>query len=365
MRVFFHHIFISLLLLSLVRVSFAQENSSLPFQSPKAQRTLKEIYNFQFDRVKATLMQSQSGISEEDAALLQIFKLKWQYKPLHDQPEPIQNLYLQKLEDCKATMENESATLSELEQIFTNMSFAEFYFNKRSYFKALSYGSSAYGLMKKHITENPQSATDYFISGIYLYYRDYYAAHNKLFASMLFFFPNGNQALGKKFLEECLSKGTFLQTEALIVLTHLHLYLDNKPEQALPYVSKLTSHYPGNLKFQELYAVALLSAKRHEAATEAIQLLQGAHTSYYREKGKILAAIALEQSGLSGAALNRYQQLITEVKALPGDHFQWESLLYAGLARIYKAQQQNEKAERYAQLCEKRRTYTFNLTKTD
>lgn len=202
----------------------------------------------------------------------------------------------------------------------------------------------------------------YFTTGLYNYYREAYPEAHPVYKPVTSLLQKGNKAMGIKQLQYAADSCAFLRNEALVFLKIIYLNYENNPERAMFYAKRLFDKYPGNLTFLASYAETLIMNKQYEKARAPLYLLlsKGSKDVGIVMKGLILKGIYEEKvkKDLAVAEKN-YLSGLKDAEDLGPTVDAYRAYACLGLARVYKAKGNEDKASEYRKLGEDYARYKY------
>ena len=203
-------------------------------------------------------------------------------------------------------------------------------------FKAVGQAKNAYSYLKKGFDLLDKYPDFYFSTGMYNYYRIKYPELHPFYKSFMWFFRDGDKALGLKQIDLAYQKSLFLSAESADYLTHIYLFYEDDPKKALSYARPLVQDYPQNLYFAVNYAHAALESGAFDGLDKPIQRLIDSDKRYFQVVGNLFQGMLLEkrdqQRDKAEAAYLRSLELNTGIAGEEAENYR--SYAYAGLARI-------------------------------
>lgn len=202
--------------------------------------------------------------------------------------------------------------------------------------KALSRAKEAYGYLKEGMDLKDEYIEFYFSTGLYNYYREKYPEVHAVYRPFMWFFKSGDKALGLKQIKKAQQESVFMEAEAADYLTHIYLYYENDPKQALQYARKLITQYPKNLLFNTNFLNAALTAGAYQNLSPSVNRLLASDRPYYLMAGHLFKGMLLEKRDHNYAEAERQYvkslEMGTGLKSEGAENYR--SYAYAGLARI-------------------------------
>ena len=314
---------------------------------------LYHIYNAESQKAFQYIEEVEQLLPQHPVGpMMRALNTNWSSNPLEIGSREFKQLtgYLQlSLDRTKDLLDGNS---KDMEGVFFAMAInswlAQFYDEDGATFKALSAAKRAYHYMKIGFDMMDQSPEFYFSTGLYNYYRVQYPESNPIYKPFMWFFRNGDKALGLQQLEQASKIATFTKAEAAMYLAHLNLRYEQKPHTAVRFSGRLVQQYPNNVFFKINYVEALMAAGAYQEAYPIIQKLLGKEKPFYRMSGEIFYGIYLEQfSKDRGKALIWYHKSLETGEELGRRADNKKSLAHAGIGRISQKQGDEEAARNH------------------
>lgn len=315
----------------------------------KLNACMQSLYNLNFDRADSIISTLDSAELPSYHNFLKAHYIRWKHLPIHEQDESIIELYGNYLVDDYTKA---NSVFDSLITINNALLKAEYHYNNKSYYKAFSNGASVYKTISPKI-EQPIEAikTEWLLPvSLYHYYYSYYSETNKVLAGLIWFFKSGKKEKGIYGLKKLANSNSFAQTEAMIYLSQIYLRIENKPDSAFKYASRLIKKHPANLKFYEFYIESSLASNNStDSLTYLVDKLLASKNTYFNKYGFCYKALINQETTESSI-----QQTIQSIDNLGGgDHL--KSLLYKKAYSLTKK-------EDYKELLEESREYKYTLT---
>ena len=171
---------------------------------------------------------------------------------------------------------------------------------------------------------------------MYHYYRVKYPELHPFYKSFMWFFKDGDKALGLRQMDKAFRKSLFLRVESADYLSHIYLFYENLPDKALIYTQQLVSDYPDNLYFNVNHVHAALEAGKFDGIDRHVQKLTGSGKRYFQVVGQLFQGMLLEKRDRQwDQAEAAYLQSLKQNIGIKGEAAEnYRSYAYAGLARI-------------------------------
>ncbi|SDJ95574.1 hypothetical protein SAMN05421823_101514 [Catalinimonas alkaloidigena] len=229
--------------------------------------------------------------------------------------------------------------------LFSHALLAKTYADEEETMKAVNEARKAYPYLKEGFEYQRQYAEFYISTGLYNYYRERYPQLYPVYKPFVYFFADGNMALGLQQLEKATREGVFTRMEAFRFLIHIYISYEENTAKGHRLAAEAHRLYPQNTYFRMIMTETLLLTHQYTAARPRIDALLREDNTYYRIAAHLFdgwwqekAAHALE------AAQKAYRQAIalqTTYRYAPDDMLGWA---HAGLARIAIVQENPDEA---------------------
>ena len=345
------NIFFGILWLSLPLVAPAQVMSD-----PSAQQTitkaLDHIYNLEFPEADAQIRLLQTRYPQHPVGLiLRATELDIQNIPLSENKTATAQFVQavnQASQLAKRMIEkNENDPEAVFFMLTCHSYMASLYNNQRESLKAVGESKKAYNYLRdgsKLLDKNPDF---YFTTGLYNYYVERYPIDHPIVRPFMFFFANGDIALGLKQMDIATRKAVFMRPVANYYLSHILLKHEANPGRASVYTKYLVDKYPNNPLFVMGYAEALLLAGRYVEAQPYVQQLK-------QMPNKLVPLAYNSFSGMLAEHLDKNDKEAVSfyeiaLKQPFNDPYtkEYQAFAYAGLARIAARAKDPNRAKLY------------------
>ncbi|MCG8307058.1 MAG: hypothetical protein MI975_06660 [Cytophagales bacterium] len=319
----------------------------------KVHQAIDSIYNLNFEAADIIIEELDESLGDYPGILLlKAFYINWKHQPIkkgHDAFPAFESYLLQGIEKSEAMLkENENDVEASFFLMACHAYLAQLYVNNGQSFKALGEAKSAYKYIKigfEHTDENPEF---FFSSGIYNYYREKYPEENPFYKSFLWFFRSGDMEKGIEMLKTGSEKSVFTQAECLTYLFHIYLRYEDNPFSAFYYSKLLKNKYPNNLHYVSNYIENSLRLEQYTDVLPYINRLLESEKAYYTYLGEIFMGIYLEKYDHNpDQALHHYNRadVLGAQDEIRVPHY--DSMLFLGLGRIYKAEGDTDLGNQY------------------
>ena len=305
------------------------------------ERALDHIYNVEVDKSEPLIRQIEQRLPNYPAVpLLRALSVRAAHYPLEPDSEAFEEMkdYLYRvIEQSEEVLDEDEDHVEANFFMLSAYGLLALYENEDgNYFKAVGQAKSAYSYLKKGFDLLDAYPDFYFSTGMYNYYRVKYPELHPFYKSFMWFFRGGDKALGLKQLDVAFRESLFLRVESADYLTHIYLFYENRPDQALKYARPLVNDYPDNLYFTVNYVHAALGAEQFDGLDAYVQKLVDSDKRYFRVVGSLFRGMLLEKRDQAWdeaeAAYLRSLKFNIGIKGEEAENYR--SYAYAGLARI-------------------------------
>ena len=213
--------------------------------------------------------------------------------------------------------------------------------------QAIGEAKSAYKYLKRGFDLKEQYPDFYFSTGLYNYYREKYPELHPFYKSFVWFFKSGDKALGLQQMKKANQESLFMGPESADYLTHIYLFYENQPQQALTYARQLVNKYPNNLYFVVNYTHAALASGNFAGIEPYIERLISSDKRYFQVVGYLFQGMLLEKRDQQwDEAEQFYIKSLSANTGIQGEEAEnYRSYAYAGLARIADHEQKRPQAK--------------------
>ncbi|GAB2516371.1 tetratricopeptide repeat protein [Spirosoma aerophilum] len=302
-------------------------------------KTLDYIYNLDFTESDGLIRQLQSQYPQHPIGpVLRATQLELQYIPLHENKAATAQ-FVQAVEQGLALAKNMlDKDKDDPEAVFFALTahsyLASLYNNRNESLKAVGESKKAYNYLREGFVLMNKNPDFYFTTGLYNYYIERYPLDHSIVKPFMFFFEDGDMALGLKQMDIATKKSLFMRPVANYYLAHILLKHEMNPGRATVYAKYLADKYPKNPLFAMTNAEALLLTGRYAEARPYIQRLKQMPNklvpmALYTFTGMLAELADKDDSDATEA----YEQALR----LPyNDPYtkEYHAFAYAGLARI-------------------------------
>jgi len=338
----------------LFTISFSAKAQVLndPATIKTVQNALDHIYNYEFDDAELVIKQVEKKYPNHPVTLiLDSFILYWKYLPIKDHPAKSKE-YIQKLNVClEAINKKFGKNSSDPEAVFYTMVargyMAMMYNYRGEMMSAAGEGKKAYNAFSEGMNLMNKNPEFYFTSGMYNYYVELYPELHPMVKPLMFFFKDGDKALGLKQIDTGTRLGVITKAEACYYLAHIYLKYELKPEKAAVYTERLVGLYPKNPVYVMRNTEALLSSGNYDGAAKHINTLKRYPNGFFPLAMHTFQGIVFEKDAKNDSAAQK--EYLLALKTPHDDQYtkEYYAMAYAGLARIANRAGNKAKAKEY------------------
>lgn len=350
------------LILSAVAVTFilAQGSStSLGSNLAKGEKyarikqCVEAIYQLDFKQSKQIIRALESELPKSPIPhLLTAMQTYWQSVPIYVYPDKLaifQGHLFTAIEKAERMLKQNP---EDAEAVFLALAaeglLAESYADAGKTLKAVGAAKRSYGYIKKGFNRTDELKEFYLSTGLYNFYREYYAEANPIYKPFMSFFMKGNKELGIQQLEKAANQAALAHVMAKYYLCYIFMRYEFVPDRALIHAKGLVKSYPRNLVFATIYAETLMINKKYTEAIPQTQRLLKTQNPYLHIYGQLFQGVIEEQhhKDLDKAKANYLETIkLHDTHDMDRSHLtSWANL---GLGRIYLAQNNEKEAKRY------------------
>ncbi|MCA0366340.1 MAG: hypothetical protein LCH67_20045 [Bacteroidetes bacterium] len=361
MKIIVRFLFFSLIILSnSAKGQFFEDSKSKEI----AQKGLDLLYNQEFEDAAVVFQTVKNRYPYHPVKyLINALEIEWRYLPIDKNPEQLKK-YLSELDKTV----NAAKNLYKIPEYKTEATFfllAAYGFTalihnyKTDYIASAKVAQKAYSYFVESKKYRDDNAEFLFPLGLYNYYRVQYPEDHPITKPLLVFFENGSKKQGISDLETAIKNALFSKVEANLYLANIYINYESNFKRALQISRNLSLKYPRNDIYRIKYVECLLLNNQFEEANEA-------NKKYLK---KNLDIVEISQTTFEGYLQEHYFQNLNQalasyarvLKFTPEERFtkEYRSMAYLGMARIFKAQNNKEKARLFYKECLKNTAYVW------
>ncbi|GAB4027913.1 tetratricopeptide repeat protein [Spirosoma koreense] len=315
-------------------------------------KALDDIYNMEFAQADTEIRQIQARYPQHPIGpILRATQLDIQNLPLSDNKAATAQFVQvvnQGMEMSKRMLEkNEDDPEAVFFMLTCHSYMASMYHNRGESLKAVSESRKAYSYLRDGFKLMDKNPDFYFTSGLYNYYVERYPIDHPIVRPFMFFFADGDMALGLKQMEAATQKALFMRPVANYYLSHILMKHETNAGRAAVYTKYLVEKYPNNPLFAMSYAEALLLSGRYAEAKPYVQKLR-------TMRNKLVPLAYHAFSGMLAEYIDKDDKAATELyeaalKQPYNDAYtkEYQAFAYVGLARIAARANDRNRAKMY------------------
>lgn len=316
------------------------------------QKALDDIYNLEFADADAQIRLIRARYPQHPIGpILLATKLELQCLPIHENKvatAQFTQAVSQSLEMAKRMLDkNEDDPEGVFFALTAHSYMASLYNNQSESLKAVGESKRSYSYLKDGFKLMDKNPDFYFTTGLYNYYVERYPLDHPVVRPFMFFFTDGDMALGLKQMDMAARRGVFMRVGANYYLAHILIKHEMQPARAAQYTKYLADKYPNNPLFGMINAEALLLAGRYTDARPYVQRLRTMTNKLVPLAVATFEGILTEQADKNDKeAAEQYQAAL---KLPYNDPYtrEYRAMAYAGLARIATRAGDRKRAKDY------------------
>ncbi len=351
-------------ILSLPMISFGQGSIlDNPQLIQKITLSLEYVYNLEYDHGDSCIAVIENDLGKDHPVvnIIKAIQIFWKARPLAEGTSDYDDYvrYLtETLEHAELLMEDPGL---EVEAIFYSLAsssmLAELYSEDGASLKVIKQSRIAYHFLKMGFDLTDKYPDFHFTNGIYKYYREKYPELRPYYKSFLWFFPRGDKEKGIEDLKQCAKAGIFTKQMAYLYLFHIYLRYENNGNMALPYADSLYTKYPQNNRFKTIYTESLIACRLYALAEPLARELADEPRLFFSVPGFTFRGMIAEGNGEIDEANIHYLKALELVEKMEKSEAHIVSIIYAGLARIAIAENDEEEARKQYKMALKHDPY--------
>ena len=314
---------------------------------------VEAIYQLDFEQSKQIIGGLESELPKSPIPhLLKAMQTYWQSVPIYVYPDKLaifQGHLFSAVDKAERMLKSKP---DDAEALFLALAaeglLAESYADAGKTLKAVGAAKRSYGYIKKGFDKTEELKEFYLSTGLYNFYREYYAEAHPIYKPFMSFFMKGNKNLGIKQLENAASQAALAHVMAKYYLCYIFMRYEFIPDKALGHASGLVKSYPRNLVFASIYTETLMINRKFKEAIPQAQRLLKSKNPYLHIYGELFQGVIEEKhhKHLDKAKAN-YLETITLHDKHDMDRSHLTSWANLGLGRIYLAQNNEKDARKH------------------
>jgi tetratricopeptide (TPR) repeat protein len=302
-------------------------------------KALDHTYNYEFAEANTYLRQLQAKYPQTPVVpVLRALIIYWQNLPISDSRTATNQYVQQVAQALKGVDAMLDKNEDDPEAIFLGLTAHGYMAMKHNFdnesYKAVQESRKAYAYMKDGTKLLDKNIEFYFSTGLFNYYVERYPADHPIVKPLMFFFKDGDMALGIRQIETAAQRGLFTRAEANLYLAHILVKHESNFQKAIGPLNYLVDKYPRNPIFMLRYVEALLLAGKYAEAETALKRLKTMQHKLLPAAINTFEGLLAERAEKNDAEAAKFYQ--TALKHPTNIAFTQEEhgLAYAGLARI-------------------------------
>lgn len=323
---------------------------------PSAQQTITKaldyIYNLEFSEADAQIRQLQTRYPQHPVGLiLRATELDIQNIPLSENKTATAQ-FVQAVDQAtqlakRMIDKNENDPEAVFFMLTCHSYMASLYNNQRESLKAVGESKKAYNYLRDGIKLMDKNTDFYFTTGLYNYYVERYPIDHPIVRPFMFFFADGDIALGLKQMDVATRKAVFMRPVANYYLSHILLKHESNPARASVYTKYLVDKYPNNPLFAMSYAEALLLAGRYAEAQPYVQRLKQMPNKLVPLAYNTFSGMVAEHLDKNDREASNFYEIALKQPFNDPYTKEYQAFAYAGLARIASRANNRDQAKLY------------------
>jgi len=316
-------------------------------------KAVQLLYNGKFDKAEQTAFSIRKKYENHPSFTLFSGVLRyWRYMPVQNSTKELEAYRLLLFRTASLSEDLLKKNDRNPEAIFFNMlaylMLARLHAETGEYIKAVNDARKAYVQLKKGMELKEKYPEFYFSTGLFHYYREFYPEAHPIYKSFAFFFESGNKKQGLAEMEVASNRSVFCKAEALTFLTYINLRYEDNIKEALRISKRLSDAYPDNKVYKLLRTEALLEGQKYEEAEDLIAELLTQNSTFLFAPAMAFHGILHEKHYKKNElAKGFYLKSLQLAKPSRKSEEAFSSACYVGLGRIYKAENNMERARFY------------------
>lgn len=315
-------------------------------------KALDNIYNFDFAQANVYINQINARYPQSPVApTLRSLALQWQYYPIKDYKAVTAQFVQANDQTIALAGKMLERDKTDSEGIFFALTghgyMALKYTNDNQPMKALGESKKAYTYIMDAFDLVDKNPEFYFTTGLYNYYVERYPDDHAIVRPLMWFFKDGDIALGLKQMDIAVKRAPFSRTEAAYYLTYIYLKHESQPNRAVAYSKFLTDKYPNNPIYLLRHAEGLLLAGRYDEAQPFVQRMKQTNHKLLPMVTQVFEGILAEKAQKEDKAASSYYQNALKLPFNDPYTKEYHAMAYAGLARIAARSSDRSAAKNY------------------
>jgi tetratricopeptide (TPR) repeat protein len=332
------------------------------WQADSMKHAVDQLYNYQFTKARLTIAPVRKLDPLNPA--VQIFDCLddyWRNFPISRSPIA----YIKYKNDLRAALKYSTVLLKKDERnpensfyvLLINIMLARTLFEDGDRWEATRLAMDAFVYIKRGFSLHDKCSEFLLTSGLYNYYREFFAAQNPMYKPLMSVFPKGNIVEGLALLEKATHATVFVKPEAMMFASYINLRYQDDKKEGLRFATMMNANYPENYLFKVLYTENLIQSGEYERARVELNKLVLSPIPYYKLPCALFRGMLEERYAHDpDEAIKWYEMAIKAGQPVNKATENYVGLAYYAIANIYKqkgniiaAKPFYKKAEEYCQ----------------
>ncbi|MEP7265968.1 MAG: tetratricopeptide repeat protein [Bacteroidota bacterium] len=332
------------------------------WEADTMKHAVDQLYNYQFLKARATI--APLRMLDPLHPAIQMFdclEIYWSHFPIASYPAE----YPKYKNDLKKALDYTLALLKKDElnpentfyALLLHIMLARQLFEDGEKWGAMQHTMDAFVYIKKGFTLQDKCSEFYLTSGLYKYYREFFAEMNPVYKPLMAVFPSGSIPEGLALIEKATYTTVFVKPEAMMYASYINLRYQNDKKEGLRFASMMNTLYPENSLFKVLYTENLIQSGEYERARVELNKLVLSPVPYFKLPCALFRGLLeLRYAHNTDEAVKWFELAIKAGQPISKATENFVGLAYYELAHIYKqkgnmAEAKNcyKKAEQYCQ----------------
>lgn len=323
-----------------------------PAAQQTVQKALDHIYNLEFAQADGLIRQLQTRYPQHPvASMLRATQLDIQNLPIAENNAAMTQFgqaVSQGMTLAKRMLDKDE---NDPEGVFFTLSaysyMASLYHNQGESLKAVGESKKAYSYLRDGAKLLDKEPDFYFTTGLYNYYVERYPIDHPIVRPFMFFFADGDMAMGLKQMDVATRRAVFMRPVANYYLAHILLKHESNPVRANVYTSYLVEKYPKNPLFAMIQAESLLLSGRYADARPAVQQLRQFSNKLVPLAYQTFSGMLAEQADKNDKTAIDFYEAALKLPANDAYTKEYKAFAYSGLARIAARANDRPRAKAY------------------
>lgn len=343
---------------STAQVSFFK----LGWQADTMKHAVDQLYNYQFAKARTTIAPIRKLDPLHPAIqMFDCLELYWSHFPIATYPAE----YPKYKNDLKKALDYTLGLLKKDENnpeitfyaLLLHIMIGRQMFEDGEKWNAIQHTTDAFVYIKRGFKLQEKCSEFYLTSGLYKYYREFFAEMHPVYKPLMAVFPPGNITEGLALIEKATYTTVFVKPEAMMYASYINLRYQSDKKEGLRFATMMNTLYPENSLFKVLYTENLIQSGEYERARVELNKLVLSPVPYFKLPCALFRGLLeLRYAHNTDEAVKWFEQAIKAGQPINKATENYVGLAYYELANIYKqkgnmalAKSHYKKAEEYCQ----------------